>query len=54
MVVNKVVMVARRGWLGDGGAYGQSGCFCVAVAGAVTWHLQDRVIVYGNKTVVFR
>ena len=24
------------------------------LARAVTWHLQDRVIVYGNKTVVFR
>ncbi len=24
------------------------------LARAVTWHLEDRVIVYGNKTVVFR
>ena len=24
------------------------------LARAVTWHLQDRVIVHGNKTVVFR
>ena len=24
------------------------------LARAVKWHLQDRVIVYGNKTVVFR
>ena len=24
------------------------------LARAVTWHLQDRVIVFGNKTVVFR
>jgi formyltetrahydrofolate deformylase len=24
------------------------------LARAVTWHLEDRVIVFGNKTVVFR
>ena len=25
----------------------------VALARAVKWHIEDRVLVYGNKTVVF-
>jgi hypothetical protein len=52
--------LSEGGWMGHRGKLGQPGCFPAGLAGYVglvenpaRMHLEDRVLVYDDKTVVF-